>query len=127
VRAAYAPRLAGGWFLRSSGYLRYVLREFSALPIAAWMLWFLVEVSRLHDGSSGYHAHLSWAFVAFSVVCLGFALWHTWTFLGFSGLIMRIPLGEGFVPARMVRSGAYVLFVLVSLLIGLLVVWGGTR
>jgi len=107
--------------------VRYVLREFSALPIAAWMLWFLIEISRLHGGSSGYRAHLSWPFVVFSVVCLLFALWHTWTFLGFSGLIMRIPLGEGFVPARVVRGGAYALFLLVSLLIGSLVVWGGTR
>jgi succinate dehydrogenase subunit C len=123
----YAPRLSGGWFLRSGGYVRYVLREFSALPIAAWMLWFLIEISRLHDGSGGYHAHLSWVFVAFSVVCLAFALWHTWTFLGFSGLIMRIPLGEGFVPARVVRGGAYTLFLVISVVIGLLVIWGGTR
>ena len=65
--------------------------------------------------------------MAFSVVCLAFALWHTWTFLGFSGLIMRVPLGEGFVPARVVRGGAYSLFVLVSVVIGLLVILGGTR
>ena len=34
-------------FLRSRGYVKYVLREFSALPIAVWMLWFLVEISRV--------------------------------------------------------------------------------
>jgi fumarate reductase subunit C len=102
-----------------------VLREFSAVPIAAWMLWFLVEIARLRDGPGGYHAHLSWPFVAFSLVCLAFALWHTWTFLGFSGLIMRIPLGDRYVPAGAVRGGAYALFVVVTVAIGALIAWGG--
>jgi len=104
-----------------------VLREFSAVPIALWFLWFLVEISRVHDGAGGYHAHMSPAFVAFSVVCLAFALWHTWTFLGFSGLIMRIPFGEGFLPARVVLGAAYSAFVLLTVVIGLLVAWGGSR
>jgi fumarate reductase subunit C len=123
----YAPRLQGTWFLRSRGYVGYVLREFSAVPIAIWMLWFLVEISRLGSGAGGYHAHLSLPFVAFSVVCLAFALWHSYTFLSFSGLIMRIPVGERMVPPYVVRGGAFGLFVVLTVLIGALLVWGGTR
>jgi fumarate reductase subunit C len=104
-----------------------VLREFSALPIAVWMLWFLVEISRLRSGPQGYHAHLSPAFVVFSVVCLAFALWHSYTFLSFSGLIMRIPIGDRFVPGQVVRMGAYGLFAAVTVLISALLIWGGTR
>ncbi len=123
----YAPRLGGTWFLRSRGYIRYVLREFSAVPIAVWMLWFLVEIARLKDGPKGYHPHMSPAFVVFSIVCLAFALWHSYTFLSFSGLIMRIPIGDRFVPANFVRGGAYTLLLVVSVLIGWLLVWGGAR
>ena len=123
----YAPRLGGAWFLRSRGYVRYVLREFSAVPIAVWMLWFLVEIARLKAGPGGYHAHMSPAFVAFSIVCLAFALWHSYTFLSFSGLIMRIPIGDRFVPAAAVRVGAYALLLVATLLIGGLIAWAGTR
>lgn len=104
-----------------------MLREFSAVPIAVWMLWFLVEISRLRSGPQGYQPHMSPAFVAFSMVCLAFALWHSYTFLSFSGLIMRIPIGEHFVPARAVRVGAYGLFAAATVLIGALLVWGGGR
>jgi fumarate reductase subunit C len=123
----YAPRLGGTWFLRSGGYIRYVLREFSAVPIAIWMLWFLVEIARLKDGPKGYHPHMSPAFVVFSVVCLAFALWHSYTFLSFSGLIMRIPIGDRFVPGQVVRMGAYALFAAVTVLISAVLIWGGTR
>jgi fumarate reductase subunit C len=104
-----------------------VLREFSAVPIAIWMLWFLVEIARLKDGPSGYRPHMSPAFVVFSIVCLAFALWHSYTFLSFSGLIMRIPIGDRFVPAGVVRGGAYTLLLGASLLIGGLIAWGGSR
>ena len=117
--------MQGTWFLRSQGYVKYVLREFSALPIAVWMLWFLVEISRVGGGASGYHAHLSPPFVVFSVVCLAFALWHSYTFLSFSGLIMRIPIGDRSLPAGAVRGGAYALFVLLTVLTSVLLVWGG--
>jgi len=119
--------LQGTWFLRSRGYVQYVLREFSALPIAVWMLWFLVEISRLHDGAAGYHAHLSAAFVVFSLVCLAFALWHSYTFLSFSGLIMRIPIGDRHLPAGAIRGGAYALFGALTILISALLVWGGSK
>jgi len=91
------------------------------------MLWFLVEISRLHDGAAGYRSHLSIPFVVFSLVCLAFALWHSYTFLSFSGLIMRIPIGDRLLPAGAIRGGAYALFVLVTILISALLVLGGTR
>jgi fumarate reductase subunit C len=91
------------------------------------MLWFLVEIGRAGKGAGGYNAHLSLPFVVFSVVCLAFALWHTYTFLSFSGLIMRIPIGERLLPAGAVRGGAYGLFVLVTIVIGALLIWGGQR
>ena len=119
--------MQGTWFLRSRGYVQYVLREFSALPIAVWMLWFLVEISRLHDGAAGYHAHLSAAFVVFSLVCLAFALWHSYTFLSFSGLIMRIPIGDRLLPAGAIRIGAFAAFVALTIVISVLLAWGGSK
>ncbi|TMC00942.1 MAG: hypothetical protein E6J41_33850 [Chloroflexi bacterium] len=90
---AYPFRQPFTWWTRRRGYVLYMVRELSALPVAIWWLLFLVEVSRLRGGSSGYHPLEPW-FVAVSVVCLAAALWHSYTFLNLAGLIMRIPLGE---------------------------------
>ena len=121
----YRQHLPGDWFLRRRGYVLYVVREFTAIPIAAWMVWFLVEIWRLKDGRAGYHSHLSGAFIAFSVVCLGFALWHSYTFLSLSGLIMRIPLGDRTVPARAIAGGAFGGLLIASAIIIGLLIWAG--
>lgn len=122
----YAQPLPGNWFLRRRGYVLYLIREFTAVPIAAWMLWFLVEISRLRDGKAGYHPHLSGAFIAFSVVCLGFALWHSYTFLSLSGLIMRIPFGDRSISPRLVAGAAFGGWAVLSAVIVGLLVWGGS-
>lgn len=121
----FAQPLPGAWFLRRRGYLLYVVREFTAVPIALWMAWFLVEIWRLKAGPAGYHPHLSKAFVVFSAICLAFALWHSLTFLSLSGLIMRVPLGDRSVPPRIVAGGAFAGLLLLSLVVGGLLVWGG--
>ncbi|HEY4028598.1 MAG TPA: hypothetical protein VGO86_19380 [Candidatus Dormibacteraeota bacterium] len=112
------------WWLRRRGYVLYMIRELSALPIAVWWVLFLVEVARLRSGPSGYQPLEGW-FVAVSVVCLAAALWHTYTFLSLAGLIMRIPLGEGNVPAKTIVRAAFGGFVVLTAVIAGLMIWGG--
>jgi fumarate reductase subunit C len=100
-------------------------REFTSIPIAIWMAWFLVEIAGLKNGPAGYHPHLSTAFIVFSGVCFLFALLHTVTFLSYSGLIMRIPLGSRHVPAALVSGASFGLFIAASALIALLLIWFG--
>ena len=112
------------WWLRSRGYVLYIVRELSALPVAIWWLLFLVEVSRLRGGASGYHPLEGW-FVAVSVVCLVAAVWHSYTFLNLAGLIMRIPLGEGNVRPRTIVGAAFNGFGAVTAVVAALLIWGG--
>jgi fumarate reductase subunit C len=118
-------RLPTDWWRRNRHYLLYMVRELSAVPIAIWMLWFLVEIARARGGAGAYHPHLSLAFVVFSLVCLVFALWHSVTFLRFSGLVMRIPLGQRTLPASAIVVGSYGLFLLATLVVGGLLILGG--
>jgi fumarate reductase subunit C len=112
------------WWLKRRGYLLYMIRELTALPIAAWWLLFLVELARLRGGPGGYRPLEAW-FVAVSVVCLAAALWHSYTFLNLAGLIMRIPWGDRNVPARAIVGAAFSgLAVLTAVVAGLLI-WGG--
>jgi fumarate reductase subunit C len=112
------------WWTRRRGYLLYMVRELSSIPVAIWWLLFLVEVSRLRAGSAGYQPLDTW-FVAVSVVCLAAALYHTYTFLSLAGLIMRIPLGDRSVASRTIVGGAFSAFVVVTAVVAALTIWGG--
>jgi fumarate reductase subunit C len=105
----------------------YIVREFTAVPIAIWMVWFLIETARMRGGAAGYRPHQSLAFVIFSAVCLVFALWHSFTFLRLSGLIVRIPLGQRTVPAAVIVGGSFALLVLATVVVGGLLILGGGR
>jgi fumarate reductase subunit C len=112
------------WWLRRRGYVLYMIRELTGLPVAIWWLLFLVEVARLRQGPAGYHPLEGW-FVAVSVICLAAAVWHSYTFLNLAGLIMRIPLGDRTVPARTIVGAAFSGFVVVTALVAGLLIWGG--
>jgi fumarate reductase subunit C len=122
---AYPNRLPTDWWRRNRRYLMYMVREFTAVPIAIWMVWFLIEIARARGGAAAYRPHQSPAFVVFSVVCLGFALWHSFTFLRLSGLIVRIPLGQRTVPAAVIVGGSFALLVLATAVVGGLLILGG--
>jgi fumarate reductase subunit C len=112
------------WWTRRRGYVLYMIRELSALPVAIWWLLFLVELSRLRGGPSGYHPLEAW-FVVVSVVCLVAAVWHSYTFLNLAGLIMRIPLGDRNVAPRTIVGAAFTGFVVVTAGVAALLIWGG--
>lgn len=123
--AGYRRPYSGTWWLRSGRTVAYMAREFTAVPIALWWFWFLIEISRAKAGPQGYHPHLSLAFVIFSCVVLVFALWHSYTFLSLSGLILRLPFGTRWVPARLISGASFFAFFVASAAIAALLVYFG--
>jgi fumarate reductase subunit C len=122
---AHPYRQPATWWLRRRGYVLYMVRELTAVPIAIWMVLFLVEVSRLRQGAGGYTPLGGPLFVAAGVVCLAAALWHSFTFLNLAGLIMRIPAGDRNVPPRVIVGAAFTGFALLTALVAGLLIWGG--
>jgi fumarate reductase subunit C len=96
----------------------YMLREFTAVPMAAWLLWLLVEVKRAGDGPAKYSAHGSTAFVVFSVVCFVFASYHSYTFLKLAGVIIHIKVMDRTVPPRIIVATMFGLWAVASIAIG---------
>jgi len=113
----YRWSMPATWWTRNRHYFLYVVREFTAVPLAIWLLWFLVEIKRAGDGPAKYSPHGSTPFVIFSVVCLGFALYHSVTFLSLSGLIIRVKVLDKQVPARMITFAMFGIWALASLVI----------
>jgi fumarate reductase subunit C len=120
---AYHPRLSPFWWLQNRRYFLFMLREFTAVPIVLWLLVLLADIARLGAGppqnGSGYQP-LSGSplYVAFSAVCLVFALLHSITWLGISGLILRVPLGERDLPPRAVTGANFALWGVATVVVG---------
>jgi len=98
----FKPQMARGWWLRQRHYFLYIVREFTAVPLALWLLWLLYEIQRASTGPKGYYPPSSPAFVVFSVIVLGFALYHSYTFLSLAGVIINIKLLDKPIPSRVI-------------------------
>ena len=113
----YKPELPRGWWLRRRHYFLYIVREFTSLPLALWLLWLLVEIQRASNGPTGYFPHSSAGFIAFSVVCLPFALYHSYTFLSLAGVIINLKLMARPVPSRVIVAAMFGLWLVASILV----------
>src|SRR5205823_14397899 len=117
--------MPAGWWTRKRHYFLYVVREFTALPLALWLLWLLLEVKRAGDGPARYSPHGSAAFVVFSVIVLLFALYHSFTFLTLAGTIIHIKLFDRPVPAPLIVLSQFALWAVASWVICFVLIWFG--
>jgi fumarate reductase subunit C len=83
--------------------------------------WWLRK--RRTQAGAGYYAYTSPGYVVFSLICLVFAIYHSVTWLGISGLILNVPIGERSVPPRVVTGANYALWVVATIVVGALLIW----
>ena len=114
---AYKPQMPRGWWLRQRHYFLYIVREFTALPLALWLLWLLFEIQRASHGPKSFYATSSPAFLIFSVIFLGFALYHSYTFLSLAGVIINIKLIDKPIPPRVIVLSQFAAWFVASVVI----------
>ncbi len=114
VFKAEMPR---GWWLRRRHYFLYMVREFTAVPMALWLLWLLYEIQRAAGGPKVYYPSVSPAFIVFSVICLGFAMYHSFTFLSLAGVIIHLKVMGKPVPPRAIVATMFGLWLVASVVI----------
>jgi fumarate reductase subunit C len=119
----YPWRMPANWWTRRRHYVLYMLREFTAVPMALWLLWLLWEIQRAGSGQAHYYAPSSILFVAFSVVVLLFALYHSYTFLKLAGVIIRIKLFDKPIPPGVIVAAMFGLWGLASVVVGFVLIW----
>jgi fumarate reductase subunit C len=113
----YKPVMPAAWWTRSSHYFWYMVREFTALPLAVWLLWLLLEIKSAGNGAAGYSPQRSLPFVIFSVVCLLFALYHSITFLSLTGVIIHPKVLGKPVPSRLIVGTMFAVWLGASIVI----------
>ena len=121
----YRRPMPSGWWTRRAHYFWYIVREFTALPLALWLLWFLVEIQREQNGPKGYYPHSSGGFVIFSVIVLLFALYHSVTFLSLAGVILHFKVADRPVPSRLIVLSQFGLWLVASAVIAFALVYFG--
>jgi len=119
----FAWRMPGNWWTRTRHYFLYMLREFTAVPMALWLIWLLYEIKRAGNGPRGYYPPTSTAFVVFSVIVLAFALYHSYTFLKLAGVIIRVKLFDRPIPSQVIVVAMFGTWALASLVVGFVLIW----
>jgi len=113
----YRPAMPRGWWLRQRHYLLYIVREFTSVPLALWLIWLLFEIRRAANGTKGYYPPSSAAFIVFSLIVLGFALYHSYTFLSLAGVIINLKLVGKPIPSRVIVAAMFGLCLVASIVV----------
>ena len=114
-----------GWWTRRPHYFWYIVREFTSLPLALWLMWLLVEIRRAQDGPTGYHPHSSLGFVIFSVIVLLFALYHSVTFLSLAGAILHFNVADRPIPSQLIVLSQFGAWAAASAVVGFVLIYFG--
>jgi len=118
-RKPYVREETWRWIFRHPRYLRYMAREFSCLFIGAWTLLLVWGLKQLAEGPAAWDAFLAWlkspASIAFHVVALGFAAYHSITWFRLTPKALPVQLGESFVPDGVISGVHYAAWAALSL------------
>ena len=115
VRAVSPTR----WYLAQPRYLRYMSREVTCVFIGALAVLMLVALVRLAQGPDAWAAFLdalrSPGGIALLVLVLAFSVHNTTSWFNVTPKVMRVQLGEAFVPDRLIVAAHYVAWIAVTL------------
>lgn len=113
------------WWVRTPAYLRFVIREFTSVFIAAYLVLFLILLVRVKAGPEPYAAYLRWlaspAVLGFHVMALAAALYHTVTWLNLTPLALVVRVrGRRVAPAAIIAVNVAA-WLLISILVARLI------
>ena len=120
-RKPYVRGMTSEWIFRHPRYLRYLAREFSCLFIGGWTLLMVWGLKQLAEGPAAWAAFLeclkSPASIAFHVLALGFAAYHSITWFNLTPKALPLQLGEEFVPDAAISGAHFAAWAVLSIAI----------
>lgn len=114
----YIRPMPRDWWLQRLPYLSFMAREVSSIFVAAYVVVFMVMLSRISQGPEAYQAFLSSLesplAILFHVVALAFALIHTLSWFSLTPKAMMLYIGENRVPSVLILGSHYVAWIAIS-------------
>lgn len=118
-----------GWWLKNPVYVRYILRESTAVFVGIYAVILLIGLIRLSSGEAAWNGWIeamrSPGAILFHCVALGAAVYHAMTWFAVAPKVMP-PLffkGEK-VPIERLVTGQYILAGVIYLVLLGLILWG---
>ena len=112
------------WWLDQPRYIRYMMREISAVFIGIYVVVLIVGLFQLSRGKAAYEEFLTTAEgpagLAFAVLAILFAIYHTYTWFQVTPRAMPLTLGGKRVAGAFIIATHWFGFVLVSTALWLL-------
>ena len=122
--AGYPWRMPAVWWLKNPHYTLYMLRELSAVFAALWVVFFLIQLSKLAEGPAGREQWLqqvtSPGWIIFSLVSLVFVVYHAWTFFTATGAAVYVRIGKSATPAAAINGGTLFAWAIATVVIGVI-------
>jgi len=101
----YHRKMSATWWLKKPSYFFFMLRELSSVFIAIFLVVFLVQLYQLTHGPEAYaafaHKLSSPGWLAFNLVTLLFALYHSITWFQSSAIVLPLRMGEREMPRNL--------------------------
>ncbi len=108
------------WWLRSRAYVLFMVRELTSVLIAAYLVVFLIFLQRIAAGPSSYESFLRWlaqpAVLAFHLVALAAALYHSVTWLQLTPMTIVMRIRGRRVPAATIVAANFAVWGALSVL-----------
>jgi fumarate reductase subunit C len=121
----YKRPMSAAWWTKNTHYTLFMLRELTSVFIWAFLIFYLVQLSRLGEGTESYLAlrdeRASFGWILFHVVALIAAVYHTFTFFNVSPQAIVVRLGEEKVPPGFIVGPQYAAWLTISVFIAWLV------
>lgn len=126
VYTPYHPRwlrqpMSTYWWLGKWCYFRFILREFSCMFVAWFVLYLLLAINAIGQGPDSYARFMEWSasawVLALNIVAFLFIVFHAITFFEAAPQAMVIHVRRTRVPGRLVLAGHYVAWIAASAII----------
>jgi fumarate reductase subunit C len=117
-----------GWWLKNPFYIRYMVRESTALFVAAYALYLLCGLARLAGGEAAWQGWLhelsSPVAIVFHIIAMIAALYHTVTWFKVSPKVTPpLFIGQNRISDKTITTSQYVIAGVLYLLLFILA-WG---
>jgi fumarate reductase subunit C len=124
----YEPKQSWSWFLKRPAYVRFMVRELTAVAVGAYLVFLLFLLSSLAQGRDAFIGMLacleSPVVKVLHVIVLAGALYHSITWFNLTPRAVPLFFGEKRAPAALVAIG---MGYLPWLVITAIIVWGTVR
>lgn len=110
-----------GWYLKHPRYMRYMSREVTCIPIAAFALLLVCAVERLSKGKAEYESFLAaitgpWSFLAMAIM-LFFAVYNATNWFNVTPKAMPVQIGEEFLDGKYIVGAHYAVWAIATLVV----------